>query len=199
MAERPEFRGVAAEFASERAIIGATRALIELGYRRIDAFVPRPSEELSDLITPQRSSLPFTVFIGSVVGVFAGIGTEWFCNTWDWPLNVGGRPAFSLPAFIPIAFEITVLFGSLTAFFAVLWRMGLPRLADPIFEVPNFESASIDHFWLYVGADDPRWRAQEVEQTLAEHECLSVHWTRHALQPLAAPAALPVRSEELPT
>jgi Protein of unknown function (DUF3341) len=199
MVERNAYRGVMGEFGSERAIIDAARALIEAGYRHIDAFVPRPIEELSDLITPQRSTLPRTVFFGGLFGALAGLGTEWFCNTWDSPLNVGGRPAFSLPAFIPIAFEVTVLFGSLTAFFGVLWRMRLPRLADPVFEVPNFESASIDRFWLYVSADDPRWRTQELEEKLAAHECLSVHWTRHELQPSAAGSPAPGRREELPT
>jgi hypothetical protein len=199
MPEREPFRGVVAEFGSDHAIVAAARTLIEAGYRQIDAFVPRPIEELSDLITPQRSTLPRTIFFGGLFGAIAGLGTEWFCNTWDSPLNVGGRPAFSLPAFIPIMFEVTVLFGSLTAFFGVLWRMRLPRLADPIFEVPNFESASIDRFWLYVSADDPRWRAQELEQTLAAHDCVSVNWTRHELQPSAAKVTGPGRREEAPT
>jgi Protein of unknown function (DUF3341) len=193
------WRGVMAEFGSEQAIVGATRALLEAGYRRLDAFVPRPIEELSDLITPQRSTLPRTVFIGAVFGAIVGLGTQWFCNTWDSPLNVGGRPPFSLPAFIPIMFEITVLFGSLTAFFGVLYRMRLPRLADPVFEVPGFASASIDRFWLYVSADDPRWRAQELEELLNAHDCAGVHWTRHGLQPTAASIPAPRAREELPT
>jgi hypothetical protein len=192
-------RGVVAEFGSGDAIVSATRALVEAGYRELDAFVPRPIEELSDLITPQRSTLPRTVFFGGVLGALAGLGTEWFCNTWDSPLNVGGRPPFSLPAFIPIMFEVTVLFGSVTAFFAVMYRMRLPRLADPVFEVPGFTSASIDHFWLYVSAADPRWRAQELEQQLTEHGCIGVHWTRHELQPSAAAAPAPGAREELPT
>jgi hypothetical protein len=187
---RDAMRGLIAEFATDGAIVDAARALCDSGYRQLDAFVPRPVEALEELIAPRRSNLPRSVLIGAVLGAISGLGVEWFCNAWDYPLNVGGRPPFSLPAFIPITFEILVLFGSLTAFFGVLHRMRLPRLTDPVFEVHDFESASIDHFWLYVGADDPRFRAAELEELLPQHGCLCLRWTRHAEEPLqTAPLA----------
>jgi hypothetical protein len=188
--------GLLAEFASDAAIVAATRALCAQGYRQLDAFVPRPVEALEELIAPTRSSLPRTVFIAGALGAISGLGVEWFCNTWDYPLNVGGRPPFSLVAFIPIGFEITVLFGALAAFFGVLLRLHLPRLTDPVFEVAGFESASIAHFWLYVGADDPRFRAAELEEVLQQHGCLRVSWTRH-LEP-ALPLASGFTKQEAP-
>lgn len=176
--------GVLAPFDSAQAIVQAARALHTQGYRELDAFVPRPVEALEELIAPERSSLPRIVLLGGVFGALVGIGIQWFCNAWDYPLNVGGRPPFSLPAFIPIAFESTVLFGSLAAFFGVLYRMGLPKLWHPVFEVPGFERASIDQFWLFVSARDPRFHAQAVESLLLEHGALDVCST-----PVEAPAA----------
>lgn len=179
-------RGLLAPFASSQAITEAARALHAQGYRTLDAFVPRPVEALEEVIAPERSSLPRPVLIAAVLGALTGLGVQWFCNAWDYPLNVGGRPPFSLPAFIPIMFEAMVLFGALTAFFGVLYRMGLPRLYHPVFEVPGFERASIDQFWLYIAANDPQFQAGPVESLLREHGALSVHWTPPAA---AAPAS----------
>ena len=169
-----EPRGLLAPFETAHAITAAARALHAQGYRDLDAFVPRPVEELEEVIAPERSTLPRGVLIAAVLGALTGLGVQWFCNTWDYPLNVGGRPPFSLPAFIPITFEAMVLFGSVTAFFSVLYRMGLPRLYHPVFEVPGFERASIDQFWLYVGADDAQFQAGPVESLLREHGALAV-------------------------
>jgi hypothetical protein len=192
-------QGLVAEFATETAIIAAARELRERQYQLLDAFVPRSSAELESLIAPVRSTLPRSVFVGGLLGALTGLGVEWFCNAWDSPLNVGGRPPFSLPAFIPITFELGVLFAALTAFVGILLRAGLPRLADPVFTTPDFERASIDHFFLYIAAADPRFRASELEQLLAEHECLRVHWTGHAPFPEAREAEAAASSEQVTT
>jgi Protein of unknown function (DUF3341) len=161
-------RGALAEFASEEAIIAAARTLQERGYACIDAITPRPLEPLQEMIAPVRSTLPRLVFIAGLFGAALALGVEGWLNAWDYPLNTGGRPPFSLPAFIPIAFEIMVLGASLMAFFGVLWRMRLPRLAAPLFEAPGFESASIDRFWLLVSADEPRFDPDSVRDVLVE-------------------------------
>jgi len=186
--------GILAAFVTDAAIIAAVRDLQARGCYELDAFGPRPLEELEELIAPQRSQLPRSVLLGALFGTLTGFGVQWFCNAWDLPLNVGGRPAFSLPACIPIAFEITILFGALTVFFGVLWRMQLPHLTHPVFDTLEFESASIDQFWLYVAAHTPEFRADEVEQMLREHGCVSVHWTHSGREPEReppAPAAAP--------
>jgi hypothetical protein len=176
-AAKHDKRALLAPFATAQAIVEAAHALHARGYRELDAFVPRPVEELEALIAPVRSSLRRSVFAASVLGALTGLGVQWFCNAWDYPLNVGGRPPFSLPAFIPIAFEATVLFGAAAAFFGVLHRMGLPRLSHPLFEVAGFERASIDQYWLYVGANDAQFQAGPVEDLLREHGALAVSWT----------------------
>lgn len=172
--ERADYtRGALAEFASESAVVAAARAMQHRGYACLDAITPRPIEALQELLTPVRSTLPRSVLVAGALGAITALAVQWYCNTWDYPINIGGRPAFSLPAFIPITFEIMVLFASLTAFFGVLWRMRLPRLAAALFDAPGFESASVDRFWILVSADEPGFdpnRACEVLLELgAEH------------------------------
>lgn len=159
-------RGALAEFESEAAIVAAVRALRERGYSDLDTITPRPVEALQELIAPVRSTLPRYVFMAGLSGAVTALAVEWWCNTYDYPINVGGRPAFSLPAFIPIAFEIMVLFAAATAFFGVLFAMRLPRLAAPIFDAPGIERASIDRFWLLVSADDPKFEPGAVAALL---------------------------------
>jgi hypothetical protein len=165
--------GVLAEFDSDHAIVAAAEALRERGYRDLDAFTPRPIEALQDAIAPGRSTLPRTVFIAGACGAAVGLGTQWFCNAWDLPLNVGGRLPFSLPAFIPITFELMVLFAALAAFFGALYRAGLPHLTHPVFDVAAFARASDDRFWLFVSANDPSYRDHETEQLLHQLGCVT--------------------------
>jgi hypothetical protein len=166
--------GLMAEFDSDHAIVAAAKRLRALGYARLDAFTPRPIDALQDILIPKRSSLPRSVLIAGICGGLTGLGVEWFCNAWDYPLNVGGRPPFSLPAFIPICFEMIVLFAALSAFFGTLYRAGFPRLAHPVFAVANFERASLDRFWLFVSAEDANFRMPDTAQLLIELGCLQV-------------------------
>ncbi|HVZ33903.1 MAG TPA: DUF3341 domain-containing protein, partial [Polyangiaceae bacterium] len=122
--------------------------------------------ELEDLLAPTRSNIPRTVLVAGICGAAIGLGVQWYCNALDFPINVGGRPPFGLPAFIPITFEIMVLLASLAAFFAVLRRARLPWLAHPVFEVPGFDRASVDRFWLFVSAEDPAYRGADETQAL---------------------------------
>jgi hypothetical protein len=150
--------GFYAEFATDKGAVAAARRLIADGHPVLDAFTPRPVVELEELVAPARSNLNRTVFFGGLLGACTGLGIEWACNAWDYPLNTGGRPPFALPAYIPITFEAMVLFAAFAAFFGFMHRAGLPWLAHPAFEVPGFERASIDRFFLLVerrrGGDD---------------------------------------------
>lgn len=166
--------GLLAEFESDHAIVAAARAFRDRGYRVMDAFTPRPVELLQELIAPERSNLNRTVFIAGALGAATGLGVQWFCNAWDYPINVGGRPPFSLPAFIPITFEVMVLFASLAAFFGFMHRVRLPWLSHPIFRVLHFERASIDRFWLFISATDPVFREHEAKQLVADFGCIGV-------------------------
>ncbi len=139
-----------AEFGSSDGAVAAARALVARGHTLLDAFTPRPIAALEEVVAPGRSNLNRTVFIWGLIGGLTGLGIEWGCNAWDYPLNVGGRPPFALPAYIPITFEATVLFAAFAAFFGFMHRAGLPWLSHPSFDVPGFERASIDRFFLLV-------------------------------------------------
>jgi Protein of unknown function (DUF3341) len=183
--------GLAAEFESESAILAAAEALRQRSRATLDALTPRPIEALQDLIAPERSTLPRTVFVAGVCGALTGLGVQWWCNAVDYPLNVGGRPPFSLPAFIPITFEIMVLFAALATFFGVLYRMRLPRLAHPVFDAPGIASASIDRFWLVVADDDPGLDEERARALLSE-----LGAARIARIPEPPPAATPPDAPE---
>ena len=149
--ERP---ALMAEFASGPALLDGIRALRDAGASRLDAFTPYEVAGLQELLGVRRSRL---TWIALVVGLAFGGGAyllQWWINVVDYPLNIGGRPYHSAPAFIPITFEMTVLFGSAAALISAIVLGGLPRLWHPVFEVEGFERATIDRFWLAVGAGD---------------------------------------------
>ena len=188
--QRREDAGLIAEFSSAGALVRAAGALRELGYVELDAITPRPIEALDEVLSLPRSSLPRSVFVAGVLGIATALAVQWYCNSFDYPLNVGGRPPFSLPAFIPITFEIMVLFAALTAFFAVLHRMHLPRLAHPVFDTPGIEGASIDRFFLVVSERDPKFDPQQTGRALAPLEPEQIVFFPGGA-PLEVPAAPP--------
>jgi hypothetical protein len=84
----------------------------------------------------------------------------------DYPLNVGGRPLNALPAFIPVAYESTILLAAFGAFFGMLIYNGLPRPYHSVFNTPNFERASQDRFFLAIQADDPKYDPVQTRELL---------------------------------
>lgn len=151
---RPALPALMAEFASGEALLAGLRALQSRGVTRLEAFTPYEVEGLQELVGVRRSRL---TWIALAAGLLFGGGAyllQWWINVVDYPLDIGGRPHHSAPAFIPIAFEMTVLFAALAALVSALALGGLPRLWHPVFEVEGFERATIDRFWLAVGEGD---------------------------------------------
>lgn len=149
--------GIMAEFASETALQHAVVRLQALGYEGVEIYSPYPVEGATGLMGQRRPLLTWIVFWFGMAGAVAAFLVQWFVNAVDYPINVGGRPLFSLPAWVPIIFEMGVLAAGFTAFFGLLVATGLPRLWYPTFEVPGFESATVDGFWLSVDRRDPRF------------------------------------------
>lgn len=154
------------EVTSADEAVALARDLRSRGYRRIEAYGPYEVEELEPLLEIPRSRIPIVAAIFAVMGVGVAYGIIWFCNAYDWPLNVGGRPLDSLPADVPILFETAVLFASLAVFVAMLARSGLPRLHKPVFEIDGFERTSIDRFW--IGIDEAELGRDVFGRVLAE-------------------------------
>jgi Alternative complex III, ActD subunit len=153
----PPIYGVVAEFSSLDKLIEAVTAVREAGYTRFEAYTPVPSEELNDAIGYRGSSLPLLIFLGGLFGAIAGYGLQYYCAVIEYPLNVGGRPFHSWPAFIPVTFECTILGAALTAIFGMLALNGLPAPYHPLFHVPRFSRASRDLFFLCLQSRDPKF------------------------------------------
>lgn len=155
-------RGLLAEFETPEALVAAARRLRAAGFTRLAAYTPFPVEGLDEALALPRSRVPVAVLLSGLAGgALAFVGQGW-TNGIDYPLDVGGRPLFSWPAFVPITFELTVLFAAFGAVIGVLAAAGLPRLWHPVFEVEGFERATIDRFFLGVDEADALYVADRV-------------------------------------
>ena len=163
-----------AEFDTPEAIELAVDALRALGYARMEAYTPHPMPELEAKLGIRRSKTPRAVLAGGVVGALFAFFLQYWLNGVDYPLNVGGRPLMSAPAFIPITFETTVLFASLAAFVTWLVVSRLPTLDDPILAVEGFTSVSIDRFWLAIAASDPAFGTERSAEHLRSAGALRI-------------------------
>ena len=139
------------ELTSADAAVACARLLRERGFEKIEAYTPYGIPELEKLITA-RTRIPWVSLAAGLFGALFAYSLIWFCNAYDYPLDVGGRPLNSIPADVPIMFETAVLFSALATFFVLLLRSGLPRLAHPLFEVEGFERVSVDRYWIGVDA-----------------------------------------------
>src|SRR5215510_9835975 len=136
--EVQEIYGLMAEFDSPNAIVAAARLTYEAGYRRINAYSPFPIEELSEAIGYHRNYVALCTLICGLLGALGGFSLQYWTSAIAFPLNVGGRPLLSIPAFIPVTFECTILLASFGAFLGQLIMNQLPQPYHPVFNVPSF-------------------------------------------------------------
>jgi hypothetical protein len=144
-----------AEFDSPTELVNAARAVRARGYRRLDAYSPFPIEELTDALHLHKNRLPMIVLAGGIVGGIVGYLLQYYVTVWHYPINIGGRPLHSWPAYIVITFETTILFAALSAVFGLLALCGLPMPYHPTFNVPRFALATRNRFFLCIEATDP--------------------------------------------
>lgn len=166
--------GLMAEFEKPGELVDACHKAYEAGYRKMDAYSPYPIEEAAEAIGFHRNALPLVVLVGGVVGLVAGLALQVWVSAVAYPLNIGGRPLLSWPAFIVPAFETTILFAALAAVLGMLALNGLPQPYHPVFHVPQFEHATRDRFFLCIEAADPRFDAVETRRFLEELSPVSV-------------------------
>ena len=170
----PTLYGLMAEFDTPTKLVKAAERVRLAGFKNFDAYSPIPIEELSEAMGMQRTRLPLIVLLGGIFGGIGGYGLEYWTQVIAYPMNIGGRPFHSWPHFIPVTFETTVLGAALAAFVG-LWALnGLPQPYHPVFNVPAFDRASRDRFFLVIETSDPRFDAHQTRKFLSELSAVGV-------------------------
>lgn len=179
MRRRREIYGLLAEFNAPAEVVEAAQRVRDAGYRKVDAYSPYPIEALSEALDFHRSPLPKLVLGGGILGLLAGFSLEYWASVIEYPMNIGGRPFNSWPAFIVPAYETTILFAAATAVLGMLALNGLPEPYHPVFNVPSFALATRDRFFICIEATDPRFDRLETRSFLANLGASEVSEVEH--------------------
>jgi hypothetical protein len=164
--KHPLTYGLLAEFDDQHGLVDAAHRAHGAGYRKMDAFSPLPIEELHHVMHMPHTKLPALVLAGGLIGGLSGFLLETWVSMSAYPINIGGKPFFSWPMFIPVTFECTILGAALTAVFGMLALNGLPQPYHPVFNVPSFALASRDKFFLCIEAKDDRFDLEDTRRFL---------------------------------
>jgi hypothetical protein len=160
--------GLLAEFENPDDLVAAVRRARAAGYRKMDAYTPFPVEHLAEELGFHHTYLPLIVFVAGLIGCVGGFFLQYWISVIDYPLNIGGRPLNSWPAFIPVTFEMTILVAALAAVLAMLGLNGLPMPYHPLFNSPQFALASRNRFFLCIEANDARFDREVTSKFLSE-------------------------------
>jgi hypothetical protein len=158
--------GMVARFGEAEELLAAVRKAKEAGYSRMDAYTPFMVEGLVDELNHRDDRVPKLVFGFGMLGAAIGFLMQVYAACYDYPLNIGGRPDFSWPSFIPITFETGVVFASFAALFGMLGLNGLPRFHHPVFGANGFERVTDDKFFLCIEARDPKFESAKAKAFL---------------------------------
>jgi len=162
----PKLHGLIAEFDYPQDLTAATKQAYAAGYRTMEAYSPFPIHNLHEHLGVTKTRVPLAVLCGGLIGCCTGFGMQYWSCVVNYPLNVGGRPMFSWPSFIPITFELTVLFAAFAAFLSMLKANGFPRPYHPVFNAKNFERASRDGFFLCISSEDRIFNLEKTQSFL---------------------------------
>ena len=175
----PAIYGILAEFDSSTDLVYAAKAAYAAGYRKMDAYSPFPIEEASEAIGFHKSRVPLIVLLGGLLGGLSGFGLQYWINVISYPLNIGGKPYDSWPAFIVPTFEMTILFAGLAGVFGMFALNGLPMPYHPLFNVDRFSAVTRDKFFLCVEAADPKFDVVDTQRFMESLKPLSISEVPH--------------------
>lgn len=167
-----------AEFPDTASLYHAAEKARDAGFSRWDVFSPFPIHGMDDAMGLGKSPLAWFVFFGGLTGSLTGLGLQWWTSVIDYPLIVQGKPFFSLPAFFPIIFELTILFSAFTTVFGLLLLARLPRFHHPLFQWDGFKRVSDDAFFLAIEAGDPKFSESGTRRFLEEAGATEINLIR---------------------
>lgn len=154
--------GIVGLFKDPYHLMRAAKEVQKRNFTLCDAFTPYPIHGLDKILGHRRSIIPWVTLIFGLAGCFGGLALTIWTSAIDWPINVGGKPFISLPAFIPVVFELTVLFGGLATFFALFGFCRLPNFHTHIFD----KEITNDSFALYVPTKEEGFKEEDVRNFL---------------------------------
>src|SRR5512143_2680095 len=171
--------GMMAEFDTPTGLLQATERAYAAGYRKMDAYSPYPIEELGEALGFRKNRVPLVVLVGGILGGLSGYLLQYWIAAVSFPENIGGRPFQSWPAFIIVTFEMTILFGGISAVVGMLALNGLPMPYHPVFNNPRFTAASRDRFFLCIEAADPKFDREGTVKFLSDFRPVDVAEVTH--------------------
>ncbi len=177
--KKTEIYGLLAEFATPESLLEAANTARKEGYRKMDAFTPFPVHGLSEAVGFKHTRLPLVVLIGGLLGAVTGFGMQYYASVVDYPLNIGGRPLNSWPAFIIVTFELTILFAAIAAVLGMLALNGLPHPHHPLFNVERFALASRERFFLCIEAADTKFDRAKTKEFLGNFKPSGIYEVEH--------------------
>jgi hypothetical protein len=163
----PEFFGYLVEFDNVDDLIAGCETVRDAGYSKWDAHTPFVVHGLDRAMGIKPTILPKIVFVGGAMGTSLGILMQWWMNAIDYPYQISGKPLFSLPANIPVAFETTILFAAITTLLGMLALNKLPQHFHPLFTSTRFKRATDDRFFISIEAEDPQFDHEKTRELLS--------------------------------
>lgn len=164
MGKKRTIGGIAGIFLKEKAVVNAAYKVREAGFTKFDAISPYPIHGMEEACAIKRSPIPYVAFVAGCVGLLAALGLVYYTSVIDWAINVGGKPMFSLPAFIPIMFELTVLFAALSSVAALFVYCGMPKIDPPVID----KDLTCHKFAIFIPENDIGYNADRVEKLLKD-------------------------------
>lgn len=156
--------GIAGIWNDDEKILLAAAKMRDAGYKKFDAITPFPVHGMEEAVGIKRSGIPWVTFFAGITGLSCGLGLQYWTSAVSWPINVGGKPMFSIPAFIPVTFELTILFAALFSVGAMFFLNGLPTVNPPIID-PDLTSHK---FALWVPDTEDGYSVEKVEAFMKE-------------------------------